>query len=500
MSMAAREPIGSYRRGYIPATHGAPLEYPVGHLRRLRDADRLGERRRRRVREGSPARRLHDRSRRGHPPLPRGLARGRERVLRALRRGAPPHRAGDRQAHRLAARAVALGLPAGLRAAPARVQGVDDPAQQVQQEVQHRADLQHRRQAARPDAPAHQPRLRPGGHRPAGALLQARPRALQGGRAPHRRQEGVGAHRVELLPRRRAVPEGQGPRRVGQPPQGRAGDRAEEADGRGQDPAGGSEALRSIGVKVVSVHPDVLVATSRVWQTNCTILRGGEEGFVVDSPVLPDELELLPAVLEQTRFPFSGLLATHGDWDHLLGRFAFPEASLGVAESTAARLAAEPGAAQRELRTFDDEWYVARPRPLGLGSVQELPVPGRLELGDAELELHPTGGHTADGMAVWAPAAGVLVCGDHLSPVEIPWLSAGGSRDAYLATLERLAPLVERATAVVPGHGAVLDAARAQAILREDLGYLRALPDAKLPLARRTAAQQAIHAENLGRL
>jgi glyoxylase-like metal-dependent hydrolase (beta-lactamase superfamily II) len=253
-------------------------------------------------------------------------------------------------------------------------------------------------------------------------------------------------------------------------------------------------------VRVVSVHPDVLVATSRVWQTTCTILRGGDEGFVVDSPVLPDELELLPAILEQTGFPFSGLLATHGDWDHLLGRFAFPEASLGVAESTAARLAAEPGAAQRELRAFDEEWYVARPRPLGLGAVQELPVPGRLELGDTELELHPTGGHTADGMAVWAPGAGVLVCGDHLSPVEIPWLSDGGSRDAYVATLERLAPLVERAATVVPGHGEVLDAARAGAILREDLAYVQGLPDAPLPLARRGAAQRKIHEENLNRL
>ena len=253
-------------------------------------------------------------------------------------------------------------------------------------------------------------------------------------------------------------------------------------------------------MRVVSVHPDVLVATSRVWQTTCTILRGGDEGFVVDSPVLPDELELLPAVLEQTGFPFSGLLATHGDWDHLLGRLAFPDASLGVAESTAARLAAEPGDAQRKLRAFDDQWYVARSRPLGLGTVQELPVAGRLELGDAELELHATGGHTADGMAIWAPSASVLICGDHLSPVEIPMVSEGGSREAYVATLERLAPLVERATAVVPGHGEVLDGARATAILREDLAYLRALPDARLPMARRTRAQQAIHEDNLARL
>ncbi|MDQ3850222.1 MAG: MBL fold metallo-hydrolase, partial [Actinomycetota bacterium] len=94
-------------------------------------------------------------------------------------------------------------------------------------------------------------------------------------------------------------------------------------------------------MRVVSLHPDVLVATSRVWQTTCTIVRCGEECFVIDSPVLPDELDVLPALLEQARFPApSGLLATHGDWDHLLGRLAFPGAALGVGETTAARLAA----------------------------------------------------------------------------------------------------------------------------------------------------------------
>jgi hypothetical protein len=41
---------------------------------------------------------------------------------------------------------------------------------------------------------------------------------------------------------------------------------------------------------------------------------------------------------------------------------------------------------------------------------------------------------------------------------------------------------------------------RAAAILREDRDYLRALPDAPLPLARRTGAQKKIHAANLERL
>jgi glyoxylase-like metal-dependent hydrolase (beta-lactamase superfamily II) len=253
-------------------------------------------------------------------------------------------------------------------------------------------------------------------------------------------------------------------------------------------------------VRVVGLHHDVLVLTSRVWQTTCTVVRRGDECFVVDSPVFPDELDILPAVLEHAGFPFTGLLATHADWDHLLGRLAFPDGSLGVAETTAARLAAEPGAAARELRAFDDEHYVERPAPLSLGQVQALPVPGHCEIGGGELELHTADGHTADGMAAWIGWARVLVCGDYLSPVEIPMIGAGGSRDAYLATLRRLEPLVEQAAHVVPGHGAVLDGVRAAAILREDADYVARLPDGDLPLARRSPAQRAIHAANVERV
>lgn len=256
-------------------------------------------------------------------------------------------------------------------------------------------------------------------------------------------------------------------------------------------------------MRVRALHADVLVATSRIWQTTCTIVRSGDEAFVVDSPVLPDELDVLPAILDQAQFGFSGLLVTHGDFDHLLGRMAFPGAALGCAETTAARLTGAPGEAQRELRAFDDEHYVERGAPLTLGQVEALPVPGKLEIGEHELELHPADGHTADGMAIWIPWARVLVCGDYLSPVEIPMLSDGGSRDGYLATLARLEPLVAGAEWVVPGHGAVLDAVRAAAILREDRAYLEGLGgrgDVPLPMARRGAAQRAIHDRNRARV
>lgn len=228
-------------------------------------------------------------------------------------------------------------------------------------------------------------------------------------------------------------------------------------------------------MRVVSLHPDVLIATSAIWQTNCVIVRSGDETFVIDSPVLPEELEALPSLLSQAKFGEpNGLLATHGDWDHLLGRLVFPDIALGCAQSTCERMSRSPGAAQRELREFDRSFYIERPRTLMLGDVQSLPVPGRCSIGERELELHTATGHTEDGMTVAIPWARVLVVGDYLSPVEPPKVSPASSTEAYIETLERLRPLVGGAEHIVPGHGPILDASRALETLEEHIASLGA--------------------------
>lgn len=265
-------------------------------------------------------------------------------------------------------------------------------------------------------------------------------------------------------------------------------------------------------MRAQALHPDVLVVTSAVLALNCVVVRavleepaGEGEVFVIDSPVLPEELESLPQLLGQAGYPPpNGLLATHGDWDHLLGRLAYPGLALGCAQSTVSRLEAKPGESQRGLRQFDEELMIDRPAPLALGSLQALPVPGRLDIADRELELHPTGGHTEDGMALVIGWAGVLVVGDYLSALEIPILHEDGGIDPYAATLERLRPLVERSEHVVTGHGPAMDRDRARSVLEEDLAYLRRLREqglqADLPEGRRGKVQRTLHAQNVAAL
>ncbi len=257
-------------------------------------------------------------------------------------------------------------------------------------------------------------------------------------------------------------------------------------------------------MRAVSVSPDALVITSAIWQTNAVALRSGAEAMLIDSPYLPDELDALPGLLGSAGFEPHGLLATHADFDHLLGRLAYPGMTLGLAESSVERLHREPGGAQRGLRDYDAEHYVTRAAPLALGQVQGLPAPGSVEIGDRELELHPAEGHTSDGMAIFDRAHGLLVVGDYLSDVEIPWISEGGSLPDYRATLARLAPLVEAAETVVPGHGSPHDRETTLRLLDEDVEYLEAVERGEerpaLPDGRDTKSQREIHAENLTRV
>jgi glyoxylase-like metal-dependent hydrolase (beta-lactamase superfamily II) len=244
------------------------------------------------------------------------------------------------------------------------------------------------------------------------------------------------------------------------------------------------------------------VITSRLWQTNAVAMRANGETMLIDSPYFPDELDALPGVLAGAGFEPGALVATHADYDHVLGRLAFPELALGMGEPSVVRLHQEPGATQRALRDMDAELYVERERPLALGHVQTLPVPGSIELGAEELELHPADGHTSDGMAVMARWCGVLCVGDYLSNLEIPMVEAG--LGDYRATLARLAPLVEAAETIVPGHGSPNTRDTALRILDEDVDYLDALERGeekpKLPKGRDSVAQRKIHAENLARV
>ena len=258
-------------------------------------------------------------------------------------------------------------------------------------------------------------------------------------------------------------------------------------------------------MRAVGLHADVVVAISRAYQTTCTLVRSGNEAFCVDSPVFPDELEILPAIAEQAGFPVVGVLATHADWDHLLGRYAFPEAPLGCAETTAARLIDQPGRG------------AARAARVRRGALRRAPVAavaaGRPDaaragpLRDRRAASSSCTPPTATPRTAWRSGSRGRGCSSRATTSRRSrsrWSPRPARLRAYLATLDRLEPLVEQADHVVPGprradrrHARRGDPARGPRLPARRCASSGA--EAKLPLARRSGAQRKIHAENARR-
>ena len=188
----------------------------------------------------------------------------------------------------------------------------------------------------------------------------------------------------------------------------------------------------------LAVHADVIVMISRFWQTTCTAVRAGDEGFVIDSPVYPGRARGARRRARAGRFP--GLRAARHP------RRLGPPARAARVPGGLARL-------RREHRRAPGRRARARPSASCASSTRSTTsttaarsrwpasnrcrCPGacRSALGTASSSCTRRTATPSDGIAYLIPWLGVLVCGDYLSPVEIPWISQDGSVDAYLATL-----------------------------------------------------------------
>jgi hydroxyacylglutathione hydrolase len=221
-----------------------------------------------------------------------------------------------------------------------------------------------------------------------------------------------------------------------------------------------------------------LVLQSRLWATNSVLVSGHEGCVVCDPSIFPDEIAEIRGRTHDRGSVH--VLITHSDFDHVCGLPAFARDAVVVAgTSTAAAIA--DGTARRRLDEGGAEWGTAWEGELRVDVVASVApgAPGAagapVRCGDLEVSVVDCRGHSDDGSAFVIAARGLLLAGDYLSAVCPPIVL--GSFDAAIASIERLLRTVDEypITAVVPGHGPVLDAARAREIGREDIRYLRAL-------------------------
>ena len=198
----------------------------------------------------------------------------------------------------------------------------------------------------------------------------------------------------------------------------------------------------------VEVAPGVHVMTSRRYVTTSTAVITGGEALVVDPCWDADELAGVAEFLSAAGARCAAGLATHLHYDHVLWH---PD--LGEAPRWASNWAAEQWASDRASLVQpligdipDDLVELA-------GHVTPIPAEGLPWSGRA-VALHAHDAHARGHLAVEIVDSGVLLAGDMLSDVELPYPDADEpDLVSYLVGLDRLAEVVRRSRVLVPGHG-----------------------------------------------
>ena len=160
--------------------------------------------------------------------------------------------------------------------------------------------------------------------------------------------------------------------------------------------------------------------------------------MLIDSPYFPDELDALPALLGQAGLRASTRCSppTRTSTTCSAGRRS-PRSRSGWPSRRCCGSAPSraPPSASCATSTPSTTSSARRRSSLGQIAVAAGARQARARRRRSSSSI-PAEGHTADGMAVFAPWCGVLACGDYLSSVEIPSISAGAARSSdYRATL-----------------------------------------------------------------
>ncbi len=219
---------------------------------------------------------------------------------------------------------------------------------------------------------------------------------------------------------------------------------------------GGGAAAAVSGPREVA--PGVLVRTSRVMQTNTTVVVASGCALLIDPAWLPDELTALAGELRERAITVAEGFATHAHHDHVLWHPEFGDVPRWASPRTA------------ELARTERDDLVAALGPEFTPDLVDLM--GRVDAGtpafDVELIVHD--GHAPGHTALWLPELRVLVAGDMLSDVELPLPFWPHDVPAYERALDLLEPYADAARVVIPGHGNVGTDARAR--LDADRRYL----------------------------
>jgi hydroxyacylglutathione hydrolase len=198
----------------------------------------------------------------------------------------------------------------------------------------------------------------------------------------------------------------------------------------------------------------ITIFQSALYQTTSTVIETDDFILIVDPAWLPGEIqEIRNHVNSRSHKKDRLLLFTHGDFDHIIGYNAFPEART----IASIELRDHPEQAERiqSINDFDTSRYITRDYPVEYPKIDIVVDRDaqHIQIGSELLTFYKAPGHTNDGLFTIVESLGIFLCGDYLSDFELPFIY--NSARAYVETMNKAKKILENhpIRMLIPGHG-----------------------------------------------
>lgn len=189
---------------------------------------------------------------------------------------------------------------------------------------------------------------------------------------------------------------------------------------------------------------EVLQLPLGMMRTNAYLVskKGGSEAFVVDPG---DEPEKLDRIIKERGLTLTGILLTHGHFDHI-------GAVEALRESTGAKVYAMKEE-QETLESPDRNLSSSYGAGYGLTSDVFLRDKEELSLAEIKIQVLHTPGHTPGGCCFYLADEGIVFSGDTLFHTSVGRSDfPGGSASALVRSIKEKLMCLPEETKVYPGH------------------------------------------------
>ncbi len=230
------------------------------------------------------------------------------------------------------------------------------------------------------------------------------------------------------------------------------------------------------------VAEGVFTHESEFIQSNTTVVRGEAGVLLVDPGITRGEMAALADDLRELGRPVVAGFSTHPDWDHLLWHESFGD----VPRYGTARCAASIGEVlssadwrEQVAEGLPPEYADEIPMEL-LGLITGLPGDAmRIPWDGPAVRIIEHRAHARGHAALLVEQSGVLVAGDMLSDILMPFLDlqAENPIEDYLTALQLFESVADEVDVVIPGHGSVGGAEELRSRIRLDRAYVETLRD-----------------------